>query len=390
MNKRNTRIIGIVVGTAILAGAFAVNMFFKAAAEPPRPVPKPEPDPLVSTMPVENGSIATELEVQGELAAFNKIDIFAEVSGTLERTERPFKVGSYFPKDAILIEVDQTEAKLNLLAQKSSLLNAITQLMPDLKIDYPESFQQWKTYLDAFDVEATLPPFPEPLNEQERYFIASRNLLNQYYSIQSAEERLRKYIVRAPFSGVITQTSIQPGALVRSGQKLGELMNTASYELEVTVPLSELKYISTGSKVKLNSRDIEGSWTGIVRRVNDQVDPGTQTVQVFIGVSGRDLREGMYLTGSVEAAPVPEAIRVPKNLLINQKEVYVVVDQKLHLQPVEVVKITETEAILKGLTDGTQLLAKPIIGAFDGMQVRLAEANQQTAATNQSGPAGGN
>lgn len=341
-------------------------------------------------MAVENASISNELEVQGELAAFNKIDIFAEVSGTLERTERPFKVGSYFPKDAILIEVDQTEANLNLLAQKSSLLNAITQLMPDLKIDYPESFQQWKAYLDAFNVEETLRPFPKLLNEQERYFIASRNLLNQYYSIQSAEERLRKYVVRAPFSGVITQTSIQPGALVRSGQKLGELMNTASYELEVTVPLSELKYISTGSAVKLSSRDIKGSWTGTVRRVNDQVDPGTQTVKVFIGVNGRDLREGMYLTGSVEAAPVQEAIRIPKNLLVNQEKVYVVADQKLHLQPVEVVKITETDAILKGLADGTQLLAKPIIGAFDGMQVRLAEANTKRTATNQSGPAGGN
>jgi hypothetical protein len=98
----------------------------------------------------------------------------------------------------------------------------------------------------------------------------------------------------------------------------------------------------------------------------------------------------MYLTGSVEAAPVQEAIRIPKNLLVNQEKVYVVADQKLHLQPVEVVKITETDAILKGLADGTQLLAKPIIGAFDGMQVRLAEANTKRTATNQSGPAGGN
>ncbi|HKK76436.1 MAG TPA: HlyD family efflux transporter periplasmic adaptor subunit [Saprospiraceae bacterium] len=392
MNKRNARIISIVVGAALLAGAFAVVMFFKEAAEPPRRVPEAEPAPMATTTPVNNSSVATELAVQGELAAFNKIDIFAEVSGTLERTERPFKVGSYFPKGAPLIEVNQTEAKLNLLAQKSSLLNAITQLMPDLKIDYPQSFKQWKTYLDSFDVEQSLPPFPEPLNEQERYFIASRNLLNQYYTIQSAEERLSKYMVYAPFSGVITQTSIQPGALVRSGQKLGELMNTASYELEVTVPLSELKYISTGSKVKLNSRDIKGSWTGTVRRVNDQVDPGTQTVQVFIGVTGRDLKEGMYLTGSVNASAVEEAIRIPKELLVNQKEVYTVADQKLHLQLVDVVKITETEAIVKGLADGTQLLAEPIVGAFDGMEVRLSETKSQpktAASVDQSGPAGG-
>lgn len=392
MNKRSTRIISIILGAVLLAGAFAVVLFFKEAAEPPRREATPEPAPLASTMPVKNISVATELAVQGELAAYNKIDIFAEVSGTLQRTERPFKVGSYFPKGSILVEVDQTEAKLSLLAQKSSLLNAITQLMPDLKIDYPQSFQQWKDYLDNFEVAQPLQAFPEPLNEQERYFIASRNLLNQYYTIQSAEERLSKYVVRTPFSGVITQTNIQPGALVRSGQKLGELMNTANYELEVTVPLSELKYISIGSKVSLSSRDIEGSWSGAVRRVSDQVDSGTQTVQVFIGVNGRDLREGMYLTGAVDASAIKEAIRIPKNLLVNQKEVYLVKDKKLQLKPVEVVKITEAEAIVRGLADGAELLAAPVIGAFDGMQVRLAKADStldKTAGVDQSGPAGG-
>lgn len=392
MNKRNIRVLSIVLGAALLAGAFGVLMFFKAAAEPPRRVADPEPVPVAKTMAVKNGSVATELAVQGELAAFYKIDIFAEVSGTLEETGRPLKVGSYFPKGATLIKVDQAEAALNLLAQKSSLLNAITQLMPDLKIDYPESFQQWKTYLDSFDVKESLPSFPEPLNDQERYFIASRNLLNQYYSIQSAEERLKKYQVVAPFSGVITQVSIQPGGLVRAGQKLGELMNTSSYELEVTVPLSELKYIRTGSTVKLSSRDINGAWTGTVRRINDQVDPGTQTVQVFIGVNGRALKEGMYLSGLVDASAVEDAIRIPKQLLVNQKEVYVVAENKLHREAIQVVKITENDAIIRGLANGTQLLSVPIVGAFEGMEVRLINAESRSnkaAIIDQTGPAGG-
>lgn len=390
MNNKNIRRIGVVVGIGILAGAFFVSKLFQAAAEPPRRLPSPEPTPVASTLFVQNTTVPTQIEVQGELAAFNKIDIFAEVSGTLENTDRPFKVGSYFPKDATLIKVDQTEAQLNLLAQKSNLLNAITQLMPDLKIDYPESFQQWKAYLDQFDVEKPVQVFPEPLNEQERYFIASRNLLSQYYTIQSAEERLRKYVVQAPFNGVITQTSIQPGALVRSGQKLGELMNTASYELEVTVPLSELKYISKGSKVQLSSRDIEGAWSGTVRRINDQVDPGTQTVQVFIGVNGKNLREGMYLMGTVDARDIEEAISIPRNLLINQEYVFVVVDETLHLQPVDVLKVTEEKAIIKGLEDGVVMLENSIVGAFDGMKVRTKEpAATQATSLKQMTSAGG-
>jgi multidrug efflux pump subunit AcrA (membrane-fusion protein) len=388
MSKVNERRLIIVLAIAILAGAFFVGKYFQEASKPPRQAPPLQATPQVNVMTAQNSSVSSDLEVQGELVAFNKIDLFAEVSGTLESSGRAFKIGSYFPKDAVLIKIDKTEAELNLLAQKSSLLNAITQLMPDLKIDYTESFQQWKTYLDQFDVEKPLKVFPKPLDDQEKYFIASRNLLSQYYTIQSAEERLSKYVVQAPFSGVITQTSIQPGALVRVGQKLGELMNTSSYELEVTVPLSDLQYLSKGSKVTLNSRDISGNWTGVVKRINDQVDSGTQTVKVFIAVSGKNLREGMYMIGSVDAKPIPDAVRIPRELLINQNAVYTVHNNSLKLQTVEVVRITKEAAIIRGLEDATILLKDKLPNAFDGMRVELGTTAGSGSSPSNAGTAG--
>lgn len=374
MSKVNARRLTIVLAIGILVGAFFVSKYLQVSSKPPRQAPPPTPAPQVKVMTAQNSAVSSTLDVQGALIAFDKIDLFTEVSGTLVGSDKPFKIGSYFPKGSVLIKIDETEAKLNLLAQKSTLLNSITQLMPDLKIDYTESFQQWKNYLDEFDVEKSLKPFPEALNEQEKYFIASRNLLSQYYTIQSAEERLRKFVVRAPFSGVITQTSIQPGALVRSGQKLGELMNTGNYELQVTVPLSDLAYLSKGSRVSLASRDIEGSWTGTVRRINDQVDAGTQTVKVFIAVSGKKLREGMYMLGEVNAKPIQDAISIPRDLLINQNAVYAIHNNSLELRPVEVVKVTENAAIVRGIDDGTLLLNEKLPNAFDGMQVRTSEA----------------
>ena len=371
MSKVNTRRLVIVLAIGILVGAFFVSKFLQEAGKPPRQSPPPTPVPKVSTMTAQNQEVASALDVQGSLIAFNKIELFTEVSGTLEGSDKPFKIGSYFPQGSTLIKIDKTEARLNLLAQKSTLLNAITQLMPDLKIDYTDSFQQWKTYLDQFDVEKPLKPFPEPLNDQEKYFIASRNLLSQYYTIQSAEERLSKFVVRAPFSGVITQTSIQPGALVRAGQKLGELMNTGSYELQVTVPLSDLEYLTLGSKVALTSRDIEGSWTGTVRRINDQVDAGTQTVKVFIAVSGNKLREGMYMLGAVNAKPIQNAISIPRELLVNQNALYAIHNNSLELKTVDVVKVTEKAAIVRGIADGTVLLKEKLPNAFDGMKVEV-------------------
>ncbi|MEQ8706214.1 MAG: HlyD family efflux transporter periplasmic adaptor subunit [Phaeodactylibacter sp.] len=379
-------------GLVLLLGAFALSRFLSQQKDPPRPKVAGTQVKTVDTLHVRLSSIPTTLDVQGELSAYDKIDLFSEVTGTLEKTERPFKVGTYFPKGAMLIKVDQEEAQLSLLSQKSSLLNGITQLMPDLKIDYPESYQHWKAYLDNFEVDAPIAAFPEPVNDQEKYFIASRNLYSQYYTIKSQEERLDKYALYAPFSGVITAASINSGAVVRAGQKLGELMSTGSYELEATVALRDLKYLAVGNPVELYSEDIEGSWSGKIRRISDQVDAGTQTVRVFISVSGENLRENMYLRGDVVSSNIDQAFALPRNLLNDQRGVFVVRDSVLRLETVEVVKITDESAIIRGLKPGTPVLAQPIPDAFDGMKVRISKKqkskNAQSAAAGSNGQLG--
>ncbi len=376
------RRIGIVAGLLILAAAGYGAYFMSSLKEPPGKKEAVRKVRTVDTMQVFNTKVATSLPIQGELQAYDKIDIFSEVSGTLEPTERPFKVGSFFPKGSVLIKVDQEEARLGLLSQKSTFLNAITQMMPDLKIDYPDAFPKWRQYLENFDLEKKLAPLPEPGSKQEKLFVASRNIFTQYYNIKSTEERLDKYTLFAPFSGVITEAAINPGAVVRAGQKLGELMNTSRYELEATIPLSDLKYIDVGNSVTLASSDIDGEWKGRIRRINDRVDPNTQTVKVFIGLSGKGLREGMYLTGLVKATDLEEAVEIPRDLLIDQRAVYVVEDSILSLREVEVLRIDPDGAVVRGLSDGAPLLREPFPGIFDGMKVELGRSgNQGNAAT---------
>jgi membrane fusion protein (multidrug efflux system) len=370
------RVIGVVIGLLFLFGSITIFRSMMSQSSTPERKTEAKKAPAVEVMKVQNSAIRAPLEVQGTLVAYDKIEIFAEVSGVLEETSRPFKVGTYFPKGALMIKVNDEEARLSILSQKSSLLNAITQMMPDLKIDYPESFGNWSAYLNAFDMELPIKAFPEPVNDQEKYFIASRNLLTQYYNIRSAESRLEKYSLEAPFSGVLTNASINPGALVRGGQKLGELMRTGRYELEVTVALDELKYLQPGNQVMMLSEDIEGEWKGKVKRISDQIDANTQTVKVFIEMSGKNLREGMYLKGEVAANPIKGAVSIPKELLINQSSVYTVQDSTLILRTVELVKLQENSAIVKGLPDGMNIVKQILPGMFEGMKVRVINDSQ--------------
>lgn len=388
LTKRRLSIVG--AGLVLLLGVLAFNQISKKAEEAPR---KAVANGLkqAQVMTAVQETIATTLDVQGQLAAFNKVDLYAEVGGMVESAGRAFKVGTYFPKGSPLIKIDDSETRLALLAQKSTLLNAIAQAMPDLKIDYPDNFSAWEAYLNNFDLEASIESLPVPKNDQEKRFIASRNLYTQYYNIKSQEERLRKFTLYAPFSGVLTDASINPGTVIRTGQKLGELMATGNYELVATVPLSELNYIKTGNSVKLVSEDIEGEWQGNVKRISDQIDPGSQTVQVFIGVDGKELREGMYLRGDVAARVVGEAIRLPRELLVEQNKVFVIQDSFLRLQRVEVIKVEPETVVLQGIPNSTPLLGKPIPGAFDGMKVApLPMAKEANSTATDAAPLGMN
>ena len=325
----------------------------------------------METTAVTNTTLNATLGVQGRLRAYNKIALFAEVGGTVRETGRPFKEGTYFKKGQVLLRIDNEEARLSLQSQKATLMNAVATIMPDLKIDYPESFATWNAYLQNFNVEDPLPPLPEAADQREKLFVAGRNLYSQYYAIKSLEDRLAKYTLYAPFAGVLTATSIDRGAVVRTGQELGELMATGYYELVATVPLSELNYLQPGGKVDLYSEDIDGNWTGTVRRISDQIDPASQTVEVYVGVSGRDLREGMYLRGDADARQLDNVVEIDRDLLVDETSVYVVEnDTLLKSVPVVIRKFDRETVIVSGLPDGAQLLTSDVAGAYDGMRVR--------------------
>ncbi len=378
MNTVTKRRLAVVGGILILVLGIGGMRYLSGLKEAPPRKETATSARLVQVMTAEPGPVSTTLDVQGQLAAYDKIDIFSEVTGALRSTSRPFKVGTYFPKGSILIKVDDEEARLNLLAQKSTLLNSIAQIMPDLKIDYPESFPAWEAYLNAFDPEAAIVSLPEAANDKEKLFVAARNLYTQYYSIKSLEERLDKYQIYAPFGGVLTEATINPGAVVRANQKLGALMATGRFELVATVPLSDLTYIKEGNQVALFSEDIEGEWKGTVRRISDQIDPGSQTVQVFIGVNGQDLREGMYLRGDVASITVADALEIDRRLLVGQNQIYAIEsDSLLRLLPVEVIKTDRRSVVVQGVSAGRTILAEPVTGAFDGMKVRIAEASEK-------------
>jgi multidrug efflux pump subunit AcrA (membrane-fusion protein) len=312
--------------------------------------------------------------MSGPLYAYDKVEIFAEVSGILLNTPRRFKAGTAFKREKVLIKIDDRVYKSNVLAQKSSLLNQLTLLLPDLSIDFPGSTRRWETYLENLDLQKELNPLPEPASDKERYYIAARNIYNQYYVIKSMETTLSKYTIRAPYDGVVSMALINPGTLVRVGQKLGEFISTEVYEMEASVSLFDANRLEVGQPVTLTSEDVQGTFTGHIRRINRVLDPTSLTVKIYIHLQDPRLRDGMYMIAEAEGKPIPGAVAVAKDLLVGKNRLFAVEKSILVLKPVRVVAERGDTAIVRGLANGTKILGEVWAEAKDGL--RLPQSQQ--------------
>lgn len=325
---------------------------------------------LPKIITVKNKDIHAPIEITGHLYAYNKIELYAEVSGVLQNTStKHFKEGNRYGKGEVLILINDSVYRNNVLAQKSSLLNQLTLLIPDLSIDFPQSAKHWEKYLQSFKLEESILPLPEPASEKERYYIASRNIYNSYYNIKSMEATLAKYSIQAPFSGVVTQSNINPGTLVRVGQKLGEFTNTRLYELEAPVGLFDLKRVRIGQTVDLTTEDLSEKFSGHIQRINSIIDRNSMTVKVYIQINNSRLRDGMYMTGQTMGNPITHSFSMGKDLLIGKNQIFTVEDSRLVLKRVKIVGEKGDQVIVRGLDDGLQILGEKWADAREGMEI---------------------
>ena len=324
----------------------------------------------VFTDTVNNTTIPIVIPANGNLTAKQRVELYSEVQGIFRNGSYLFKPGQNYRKGQTLIRVDAAEYYASVQSSKSNLYNSIAAIMPDLRLDFPDVFQKWQTYLSSFDLNKTTPKLPEITSDKENYFITGRGIITNYYNVKNLEQRLSKYTISAPFNGILTEALVTEGSLIRNGQKLGEFINPSVYEMQVAISKSFANILKVGETVSLTNLDKTESYTGKVSRVNGSIDANTQTVTVFIEVENSNLKEGMYLEANLNAKSIENAIEIDRNLLTDNQEIFVIKDSLLDVMPAKPIHFSDTKVVLKDVPNGTVILKRPVPGAYAGMLVQ--------------------
>ena len=367
------RIVSIGLGIAVLAGGIFIARSLASKERPRRPAAEKVAQ-TVFTESVENSDISVTVIENGSLVAKDRIELYAEVQGVMKPTRKEFKPGAEYSKGETMVVIRNDDFNAQLQAQKSTLQNLITSILPDLRLDFPEAYQKWDAYIRDFDMNSPVKELPKPTSDKEKFFITGKNIYTTYYSTKNMEIVLSKYQLRAPYSGILTDAVVNPGSLVRPGQKLGEFIDPTVYELEVSVSKSQMEYLAVGKEVQIKDPENTGKeWIGKITRINGKVDPTTQTVKVYIEMRGEDLYEGLYLEAHINGRFEKNAYEINRSLLVDESRVYIVEDNALKLVDVEPVVFNEKTVIVRGLENGLEIVSKPIAGAYSGMEVVVFE-----------------
>ncbi|MCP4975904.1 MAG: HlyD family efflux transporter periplasmic adaptor subunit [Maribacter sp.] len=365
MRKIILSVLGVLI---IVASVFVAKMIIDSKTNSRTQVEK-----VVKTVfaeQIQNGTIPIVVPANGNLRAKNRMELYAEVQGVFRGGNKLFRPGQKYGKGETIIRIDANEYKANVQSAKSNLYNQLTSIMPDLRLDYPDIFPKWQAYLSGFDMGKTTPNLPQMTSEKEKFFISGRGILTTYYNVKNMEQRLSKYRISAPFTGVLTDALVTEGTLIRAGQKLGEFINTGVYELEVSISKNFSDLLKVGEQVALMNLDKTKNYMGRVIRINGSVDQATQTIKAFIEVRDSNLREGMYLEANLNAKEETNAIEIDRNLLLENNQIFVVRDSILDIIDVKPVYFSDKKVVLKEVPDGTTILSKPLMGAYTGMLVK--------------------
>ena len=366
-----TRKITIIVGIAIFAIAIVLfNILSSGPAEDEQPFANGITAvgvPVIEANPTE---ITSEIFFTGRVIPKDKLELFAEVTGTLSQGAKPFKAGTSFKRGEVLMKIDDREQKQAVLNQKSQFQSLLTQILADINIDYPNEYEAWSSYLSEMDIYEELDPLPTSDNQSFNLFLTGRGVNASYYSIKQSEVRLSKYTIIASYDGVLTQSLLDPGTLVRMNQKMGEFTNTTRYEIEASINAKDRFFIKKGDRVQVSLSGLESKeMPAEVARINAQIDPSTQTILVYLEVGGNDVLSGQYITGSITGETFSGAQKISAKSLVRDNQVFLAKDSVATMHNVQVVANIRDSVIVKGLSAGDLVIDEFRDAGFEGTKV---------------------
>jgi len=333
---------------------------------------------LVTVAVAQKQDIPVEVNVNGNVASLNTVDVKPQVSNVVAKVH--VKEGDYVRAGQPLFTLDARADVANLEKAKAQQLKDQATLS-DLERQYKRSQELLaQNFIAKSATENALAQV-----EAQRAAVAADRA-----AVQSAEVALSYDEIRSPIAGRTGAIPIFAGALVQPAMTLVTVTQLDPIAVTFPVPEGRLQDLLEASRTKSSVvAAIPGRAAplkGTLNFVDNTVDPNVGVVRAKAQFDNKEnlLWPGQYVNTSITVRTIRDATVIPSAAIITSptgRIVYVVQDEAVQPRKVELVYTAGERAVVNGVQPGERLVVEGKQNLRAGSRIRVDKpAGAQSAA----------
>ncbi len=290
---------------------------------------------VIDAFPLKKEQLVSNIQIPGELIAFQQVDIYAKVSSFVKKLH--VDVGSEVREGQLLATMEAPELTSQLVTSESRL-KSFEAIYQASKANYERLLETSKT------------PGTVSQNDLDVALAKQRSDLAQLDAARSASREItdtRNYLeIRAPFSGIISARNVSTGAYVGPSGKGSEfplftLVEQRKLRLVVSVPEQYTSYLKNQSQVTFKVKSLPNQqFPAKVTRLAGALDVRlrSQRTEMDVVNSDKKLLPGMIAEVSIPLSGDASTFAVPRTAVLNSTQgtyVIKVVDNRAVWVPVK-------------------------------------------------------
>lgn len=288
----------------------------------------------VSSIKVEYAYWQPKIRASGSIRAIKGINVTTELAGMVQKIY--FTPGASVQVGDVLVQLN-ADAEIGLLQslQASEKLAQIT---------YDRDKKQYAIHAVSTQTLDT----------------DIQNLKNFQAQVAQQMATVAKKTIRAPFTGRLGISAVNPGQYLNAGDKVVSLQMFDPIYADFYVPQQELVRLSVGQPVTVTADAFpDRSFTGKVTTIDPAIDITTRNIEVegTIANPNNELTPGMFITAEVEIGNPEKYLTVPQTAISFNPygDIIYVIRQKGTDQKGNPILIANQVFVVTGETRGDQI-----------------------------------
>ena len=347
------------------------------------------PDAIQEKDPMDvNVQILTPIDYQikikstGTTTPITQTVLTSEVGGEVIYRSKKFSEGSSVISGEILAKIDDTDLQLQYKNALLQLASAEVQL----------AVQQAEAEIAQEAWDQVGKGVPQELTTKKPQLKQAKAALEVAKAqVQSAEKKLNKTEITAPYTGRIQNINIDLGSTIIPGQPVGSMYTSNEIEVTLSVKDSDLQFLDIpmdGRKLNPDQKSIviikslyKGEmqeWAGNLERVDGVIDPMTRMIKLIANFKNNFIEEtkpilpiGLFVEAEINGKQLEDIFMIPNSALTpNDELLFLNQYDALEIRKVSVLTKMKNHILVKeGMKAGERVVVSKLSIATNGMLV---------------------